>query len=311
MALQEALTPTAPRARLRYLFDREGLLGPVMLLPAVLYLAALVALPLVLVFLYSFSNATTGTPGVSLTGIGAYLATLRDPVFWISLRNTVVFTVIAQAIVIVLSLILGLILSTDFRGKWIVRFLILLPWTTPIALSALVWLWMLDSIFSPFNWILSAIGVIPHNAPVAWLGTTGLAMGSVIALQAWRTLPLSTVILMAGLTSIPDEVKEQAEIDGASFWRRLFDILLPLLAPIITVALLFGIVTTFTDMAVVFILTSGGPNNATQVLASWSFYTGIQGGDLSRGAAIALFMFPVLLGISIVMLRLAGRSQER
>ncbi|MGH7912429.1 MAG: carbohydrate ABC transporter permease [Candidatus Dormibacteraceae bacterium] len=310
MTVQEAISPTVPRARLRYLFDREGVLGPVMLLPAVLYLAALVGFPLVLVFLYSFSSATTGTPGVTLTGIGAYLTTLRDPVFWTSVRNTVLFTVVAQAIVVVLSTILGFILSTDFRGKWIVRFLILLPWTTPIALSALVWLWMLDSIFSPFNWILGEIGVIPHNSPVAWLGTTGLAMGSVIALQAWRTLPLSTVILMAGLTSIPGELREQAEIDGASFLRRLFDIILPLLIPIITVALLFGIVTTFTDMAVVFILTSGGPDNATQVLASWSFYTGIQGGDLARGAAIALFMFPVLLGISILMLRFAGRSQS-
>ncbi len=293
--------------RVHHLLDRDNVLGPVMLAPLLIYLVALVGFPLVLVFFYAFSDASTGNTSFSFVGLETFRRTLEDPVFRASIRNTIVFTVISQVIVIVLATILGFVMSADFKGKWVVRFLILLPWTTPVALSSLAWLWMLDSLFSPFNWIFGQIHLIDPGTPVAWLGENTLAVGSVIALQAWRTLPLAAVILMAGLTSIPPELTEQAQIDGAGFWRRLFDITFPLLAPIMMVAILFGIVATFTDMAVVYILTRGGPGNATQVLASWSFYTGIQGGSLAEGAAIGLFMFPVLLGVCFLMLRRASQ----
>lgn len=292
--------------RVHHLLDRERVLGPLLLAPLLIYLAALVGVPLVTVFVYAFSDATTGSESFSFVGFDTFQRTVADPVFQSAIRNTIVFTLISQVIVIVLATILGFVMSADFKGKWMVRFLVLLPWTTPVALSALAWLWMLDSLFSPFNWILGQLHAVPIGTPVAWLGETNLAVGSVVALQAWRTLPLAAVILMAGLTSIPPELNEQAEIDGAGFWRRLFDITFPLLAPIMMVAILFGIVATFTDMAVVFILTRGGPGDATQVLASWSFYTGIQGGSLAQGAAIGVFMFPVLLGVCILMLRRAS-----
>jgi ABC-type sugar transport systems, permease components len=292
--------------RVHHLLDRDSVLGPVLLAPLLIYLAALVGFPLVTVFVYAFSDATTGSQSFSFVGLETFQRTVADPVFRGAIRNTIVFTLISQVIVIVLATILGFVMSADFKGKWFVRFLILLPWTTPVALSSLAWLWMLDSLFSPFNWILGQLHVVPLGTPVAWLGETNLAVGSVVALQAWRTLPLAAVILMAGLTSIPPELNEQAQIDGAGFWRRLFDITFPLLAPIMMVAILFGIVATFTDMAVVYILTHGGPGDATQVLASWSFYTGIQGGSLAQGAAIGVFMFPVLLGVCILMLRRAS-----
>jgi multiple sugar transport system permease protein len=133
----------------------------------------------------------------------------------------------------------------------------------------------------------------------------------VIVVQTWRTLPLATVIVLAGLSSIPRDVEEQAQVDGAGYWRRLFGIQLPLLAPVLLVAVLFGVVFTFTDMAVVFVLTGGGPGNATQVLSSWAFYKGINGGNLSVGAADALFMFPVLLALAAVVLRFAAKLGER
>ena len=294
--------------RVHHLLDRESVLGPIMLTPLLVYLVALVGFPLVMVFVYAFSDVSTGSDSFSFVGLATFQRTLADPVFRIALRNTVVFTVLAQVAVVVLATVLGFVLSADFRGKWLVRFLILLPWTTPVALSALAWLWMLDSLFSPFNWILASLHVIPDGTPVAWLGQDSLAVGSVVALQAWRTLPLAAVILMAGLTSIPPELNEQAEVDGAGFWKRFFDITLPLLAPIMMVAILFGIVATFTDMAAVYILTNGGPGYATQVLGSWSFYTGIQGGSLAEGAAIGIFMFPVLLGVCILMLRRASSA---
>jgi multiple sugar transport system permease protein len=293
----------------RYLFDREGVLGSLMLLPSVAYLLALVGFPLVMALLYSFTDITTGRPVLHFVGLDTFRAALSDPVTRTSLRNTVVITLVSQAIVVVLSVILAFALRVNFRGKWFARFLILLPWTTPIALGAIAWLWMLDSIFSPIDWVLSHVGLLDPGAHMYWLGKRGLAISSVIAVQVWRMLPLSTVILLAGLASIPQEIREAAEIDGAGFWRRMFGVEVPLLLPITAVALLFGIVFTFTDMAVVFVLTRGGPENATQVLASWAFFRGIEGGSLGQGAAVAVFMFPVLAAIAALILRMVSRRE--
>ena len=295
--------------RERFLLDRERLLGPALMAPAVIYLILVVGYPLVLAFLYAFSDVTTGSLSLHFVGFQTFIAAVKDPVFLTTLRNTFVFTAISQALVVILSTVLGFVLTANFRGRWFVRFLILLPWTTPVALSAVIWLWMLDSIFSPFDWFAQLLGIVPPGGHIVFLGQSGLAMGSVIALQTWRILPLATVILMAGLSAIPAEVSDAAEVDGAGFWRRLFGITLPLLSPVITVALLFGIVFTFTDMAAVYVLTGGGPGNATQVLASWAFYKGISGGNLAVGAADALIMFPVLLGLAAILLRIASRAE--
>ncbi len=312
MTIARDTTPeatAAPRRRARYLLDRERLLGAAFLAPAVVYLILIVAYPLVLAFLYAFSNVTTGSQSLHFVGFRTFIAAVQDPVFLTALANTAIFTVVSQVLVVLLSTVLAFVLTADFRGKWVVRLLILMPWTTPVALSAVIWLWMLDSIFSPFDWFAQVLGIVPPGGHIVFLGQSGLAMGSVIALQTWRIVPLATVIMMAGLSAIPADVKDAAEVDGAGFWRRLFGITLPLLTPVMTVALLFGIVFTFTDMAVVFVLTGGGPGNATQVLASWAFYKGINGGNLAVGAADALIMFPVLLGLAAIMLRIASRAE--
>ena len=308
VAQRPAEIAMGPR-RERYLLDSERLLGPALMAPAVVYLILVVAYPLVLAFLYAFSDATTGSQSLHFVGFQTFIAAVKDPVFLTTLRNTFVFTAISQALVVILSTVLAFVLTASFRGRWFVRFLVLLPWTTPVALSAVIWLWMLDSIFSPFDWFAQLLHIVPPGGHVVFLGQNGLAMGSVIALQTWRILPLATVILMAGLSAIPAEVSDAAEVDGAGFWRRLFGITLPLLSPVMTVALLFGIVFTFTDMAAVFVLTGGGPGNATQVLASWAFYKGINGGNLAVGAADALIMFPVLLGLAAILLRIASRAE--
>ena len=308
IAQRPAEIAMGPR-RERYLLDSERLLGPALMAPAVVYLILVVGYPLVLSFVYAFSDATTGSQSLHFVGFQTFIAAVRDPVFLTTLRNTFVFTAISQALVVIFSTILAFVLTASFRGRWFVRFLVLLPWTTPVALSAVIWLWMLDSIFSPFDWFAQLLHIVPPGGHIVFLGQSDLAMGSVIALQTWRILPLATVILMAGLSAIPAEVSDAAEVDGAGFWRRLFGITLPLLSPVMTVALLFGIVFTFTDMAAVFVLTGGGPGNATQVLASWAFYKGINGGNLAVGAADALIMFPVLLGLAAILLRIASRAE--
>jgi multiple sugar transport system permease protein len=290
----------APKGRAK-LADREGVLAPLFLLPAVLYIIALVGLPLLLALAFAFSDVTVGDPSFDWVGFRNFDAIFDDPVFWRSLRNTVVFTVISMALTIVLAKALAMILIANFRFKWLVRFLVLLPWTTPIALAAVAWLWMLDSVYSPIDWVLRSLGFIESN--MYWLGKDTLAMASVIAVHTWRIVPLAAVIILAGLISIPDDIKDAADIDGAGFWRKLFEITLPLTLPVIAVATLFGAVLTFTDMSVVYILTRGGPENATQVLPSYAFLKGIGSGDLAQGAAIAIFLFPLLLAAAIAILR--------
>ena len=184
-----------------------------MLLPSVVYIVVLVGLPLLLAIAFSFSDVTAGDPSFDWAGLSNYRKIFDDPVFWRSLRNTIIFTVGSMVLIVVFGKVLANILVADFHGKWIVRFLVLLPWTTPVALSAISWLWLLDSIFSPIDWMLRQVGLI--NGNMYWLGRPSLAMLSVIAVHAWRLIPLAAVIMMAGLVAIPKDIQEQAEVDGS------------------------------------------------------------------------------------------------
>jgi len=296
--------------------DRADLLARFMIMPAIVYIAAMIGFPFVLAILYSLSDATTGDPTLRLVGLRNYRDILVDPVFRTSLKNTFVFALVSQSLVIVLSRVLATALMAEFRGKWIARFLIMLPWTAPISLGTIGWLWMFDSIFSPIDWILRRFGLLGVPGALLgpmqnlyWLGEPSLAMASVVIVHVWRLLPLATVIQLAGLSSIPKDLLEAAEVDGARAWRRTLEITIPLTLPIISIAFLFGLVFTFTDMTVVYVLTRGGPIHMTQVLSTWTFFKGIEGGDLAQGAAVSLFMFPVLAGIAALVLRVARRTE--
>ena len=296
----------AARAR-RRLADRDGFLGWLFLAPTVVYVVALVAVPFGLAIAFAFSDVTSGDPSYDWAGFRNFERVFDDPVFWKSLWNTLIFTTVSMFFIVVFGKILANILIADFRGKWLVRFLVLLPWTTPVALSSVSWLWLLHSIYSPIDWTLKQMGLIDSN--LYWLGRPNLAMISVISVHVWRLVPLAAVIMMVGLLSIPTDLYEAAKVDGAGYWRRMFEITIPLTFPLIAVAALFGAIFTFTDMAVVYILTRGGPTNSTQVLASWSFIRGIGGGDVGQGAVIALFLFPMLLAAAVLILRAVRRME--
>jgi multiple sugar transport system permease protein len=285
-------------------------LGALMFLPAVAYIALLIGVPFVLAVMYAFSDARIGS-GASLhfVGLENFRSILQSPSFRAALRNSIVFTVVAQIIVIICSTVLSIALDKPFRGRKFLRFLILLPWVAPISLGAIGWKWILDSIYSVVTWVLIWLHFYkPYGAPM-WLGEPHLAMASVILVHCWRLIPFSTVIMLAGLTAIPKEIPEAAAIDGAGFWRTLFQINIPMMAPIISVAVLFGTIFTFTDMTVVYILTAGGPFDSTQTLPSLAFAMGIQGSDLAAGAATSLFLVPALVLIAYFMLRAAHRAE--
>ncbi len=288
---------------------QSPLLGAAMFGPAVIYILALVGGPFLLAVFYAFSDARIGSVEMHYVGLENFRSILQSPSFRISVRNSIIFTLCSQLVVIVGSSILALALEKPFRGRGLVRFLILLPWVAPIALGAIGWKWILDSIYSVITWVLVALHVFkPYNAPM-WLGEPYLAMASVLLVHSWRLMPFSTVILIAGRTAIPKDIPEAAQVDGAGFWRTQFQIILPMMRPIMSVAILFGIIFTFTDMTVVYILTAGGPFDSTQTLPSLAFATGIQGSDLAAGAAISLFLVPLLVIIAYFMLRVAHRAE--
>jgi multiple sugar transport system permease protein len=309
-ALQrEVQVDQPPRKGYAKIFERAEWLGPLMLAPAIVYILALIAFPFGLALLYSVSYVTTGSQTIAFAGLDNFRSILDSPTFLKALKNTFIFTLTSQILVMVLAQIMALALQQTFSGKPIVRFLLLLPWVSPIALGSIGWKWMYDSLYSVINWTLQALHIIGPNTWPYWLGEPDLAMMAVIMVHVWRMFPFATVILLAGLTSLPQEVLEAAAVDGAGFWRRLFQIILPMLRPIMTVAVLFGVVFTFADMTVIYVLTRGGPYDSTHVLGSLAFFVGIIGGDLGEGAAISIFLFPLLFIVAIVMLRIARRTE--
>jgi len=289
--------------------DSERWLWRAMLAPAIVYIVLLVGFPFFLSLYYSLSDASVGTRTIHFVGLENFRHIIENRTFWLSLKNTLILTVLSQVFTLVGANILAMALVANFRGKWIVRLLILLPWVAPISLGSIGWLWIFDSIYSIINWTARAVGIFGPNTWPIWLGDPTLAMASLIIVQVWRILPLATVIILAGLASIPQDIHDAAEVDGAGFWRHHFQITAPLILPITLVALLFGIIFTFTDLVAVLVLTRGGPYDMTQVIASWAYFTGIQGGDLAGGAAISLFLFPVLVAVAIVFLGVARRTE--
>lgn len=305
-----AVTKPAGRAKIKAAGAAQSpLLGFAMFSPAVLYILLLIGAPFCLAIFYAFSDARIGGGPLHYVGLENFRSILQSPSFRSAVKNSIVFTVAAQIIVMVCANILSIALEKPFRGRGLVRYLILLPWVAPVSLGTIGWKWILDSIYSVITWVLIWLGFVNKFSPPMWLGQEGLAITSVILVHCWRLIPFSTVILLAGRSAIPKEIPEAASIDGAGFWRTLFQINLPIMTPILGVAVLFGTIFTFTDLAVVNLLTNGGPYDSTQTLPNLAFTQGIQGSDLAAGAAISVFLVPVLVAIAYLMLRVAHRAE--
>lgn len=288
---------------------QSPLLGFAMFSPAVLYIVLLIGAPFCLAIFYAFSDARIGGGQLHFVGFENFRSIMQSPSFRAALKNSIIFTVAAQIIVMVCANILSIALEKPFRGRGLVRFMMLLPWVAPVSLGTIGWKWILDSIYSVITWVLVWLGFVNKYSPPMWLGQEGLAITSVILVHCWRLIPFSTVILLAGRSAIPKEIPEAASIDGAGFWRTTFQINLPMMTPILGVAVLFGTIFTFTDLAVVNLLTNGGPYDSTQTLPNLAFTQGIQGSDLAAGAAISVFLVPVLVAIAYMMLRVAHRAE--
>jgi multiple sugar transport system permease protein len=304
-----AVAVPAPRTRSWFLLDRASLIGPLFIAPAILYVFVLVALPFLLAIYYSVSAYTIFDPTYRFVGVSNFVDIMKSDIFHRTLINTFIFTIGAQVIGLLLGKFAAMLLMRDFPGRGIARALVVLPWAVPVSLATLAWQWMFDSLYSVINWTLIALGLIAATNAPQWLGQEDLAMLAVTVVHAWRLFPFGVVIFIAGFTSVPKDVLDAATVDGAGFWRRNYQIILPMIAPIVVIALIFGTVFTFTDLSVVYLLTKGGPMNGTQVLGSLAFQVGIMSGDVAHGAVICLFLFPFLLLAVIVFLRALRRRE--
>jgi multiple sugar transport system permease protein len=225
---------------------------------------------------------------------------LHDSIFRTAVWNTFVYTAVATVFKLALGLWLALLLNRHFKGKAFTRAFILLPFIIPTVLSTFAWKWMFDPTFSVINWTLFQLDLI--HGRINWLGDPNLALISVIIVNVWRGVPFFAISLLAGLQTINPELQEAAAIDGARPWQRFWHVTWPLLLPVTMVVVLFSVIQTFADFQLVYVLTGGGPANATQLFATYAYQIGVGTGLLSEGAAISLAMFPFLLIVVVVQL---------
>jgi multiple sugar transport system permease protein len=298
-----------PASRFRFILDRRDVLGALFVAPAILYVLLLVGVPFLMAVYYSVSAYTIYDPSWTFVGLSNFEQIIENPSFRETLYNTFIFTFGSQFLGLILGKFGALVLLRPFPGRKFVRALVILPWAVPVALATVAWQWMFDSLYSVINWTLIALGFITREQAPNWLGNQDLAMLSVIVVNAWRFFPFAIVIFLAGITAVPQDVLDAATVDGAGFWRRNYQIIVPMILPIVAIGLIFGIVFTFTDLSIVFLMTMGGPVGATSVLVFAGFQTGIVSGDVSHGAAISLFMLPVLLIVVVAMLRFIRRRE--
>jgi multiple sugar transport system permease protein len=283
--------PVRRAASLGVWLDRQSVFSWLMMAPPLLFLAALVGYPFCYGILLSLQDRPVAHVG-TFVGLKNFLTDFKDTIFWRVTLNTFVYTAIATLLKMVGGLALALAMNQQFPLKNLVRALMLLPFIVPTVLSTVAWMWILDPAFSVFNWFLIALGV-PKPGP-SWLGNPVLAMGSIIVINTWRGLPFYGITLLAGLQTVPPELYEAATIDGAGGWQRFRYVTLPLLQPIILIVTLFSVIFTFADFQLVYVLTHGGPQNATQLFATYAFDIAMGAGQLGLGASVALTMLPAL-----------------
>jgi multiple sugar transport system permease protein len=301
-ALEAVRLPRPGRlARVNTWREQEHVFGYGLILPALLLLACLVAYPFGMAIYFSLSDYWVGSPG-AFVGLANYRDVLASDVFRQTVQNSFVFTGFALTLKTVLGVWLAVLLARDIRFKRLLRGAVLLPWVIPTALSTLGWWWMFDSLYSVVNWTAIRLNLMSAPGP-NWLGQTSYAMTAVIVVNVWRGLPFFAITVLAGLMSIPREFYEAAEVDGASQRQRFWHVTLPLLKPVLAVVVLFSTIFTFSDFNIVQILTRGGPMNTTHLFATLAYQIGLQGGNLGQGAAISLFLFPMLAVVVFVQLR--------
>ena len=294
------------RTRVGELLDREQWLGPIFVSPALVLLLLLVAYPFCMALYFSVSNAFIGRPS-HFIGIRNFINLWQSDAFRQTFQNAFVFCGAAVGAKLVLGISLALLLDQQLWFKRLIRGAVLLPWVIPTALSTLGWWWMFNSLYSVVNWTGLTLGLMDPPGP-NWLGQKSYAMTAVVVVNIWRGLPFFVITILAGLVAIPRELYEAAEADGAGSFARFWHVTLPLLKPVLAIVVLFSTIFTFSDFNIVFVLTHGGPINSTHLFATLARQVGLETGRIGEGAAISLYLFPVLMLVVWAQLRFVRKQ---
>ncbi len=291
--------PARVSYRWHNVFERDGTLGPILLVPGALILLLFMAYPFFLGIWLSLTDAMIGRPG-HFVGLDNFVSLLSDSIFLQTVKNTIIYAVITVPFKAAFGLALALVLNNQLPFRNVIRAFVLLPWIVPTALSSLGWLMLYDSVFSPLSWLLRSMGLIHQN--INFLGDATLAVASVCLANIWRGIPFFGVSILAGLQAVPQELHEAAAIDGAGSWARFKAVTFPVIQGITAITTLFSIIWTFGDFQLIYVLTKGGPANQTHIFGTYAYQIGLSATEIGQGAAIALYMFPVLTALAVGLL---------
>jgi multiple sugar transport system permease protein len=288
------------------LLENQRVLAVALLAPGVIILGIFIAYPFVMAIWFALTDISVGVAG-KFVGIANFSKAWEDTIFQTAFKNTVFYTFWATVFKLALGMWLALLLNRHFRFKRLIRASMLLPFIIPTVLSTFAWRWMFDPTFSVINWVLYHAGWITDRLP--FLSDGDWAMWCAILVNTWRGMPFFAITLLAGLQTISPDLHEAAALDGANAWHRFWHVTWPLLLPVTLVVVVFSVIQTFSDFQLIYVLTGGGPANSTHLVATYAYQIGVASGLLGEGAAISLFMFPVLFAVVWVQLRYLKRME--
>lgn len=309
MAKSSALSGphTPPRPTLQRILGRDYRLGYILLLPLILVLFGLLAYPIFTALGITLQDKTVGMPG-RFIGLENYRELLfDDPVFWQVVRNGFIFTIGSVFFKLVIGMVMALVLNQPIRFRGLFRGLLLMPWVAPTVVTALTWRWILE-LTGVFNYLLRSLGL--SSMPIPWLAQYGTALTALIMVNTWRGFPFFGISLLAGLQTIPADLYEAAEVDGATAWQQFWHITLPSLRTIILVVTILSTIWTFNDFSIVWLLTGGGPGNATDIFATYTYKLGFRASRLGYGQTVSVILAPVLIGIILILSPLMLRGEN-
>jgi multiple sugar transport system permease protein len=288
------------------LLERESSLGVILMLPGALLLMVFMAYPFFLGIWLSVTDSMIGQVGQYI-GLRNFQDLLTDTIFQHTARNTMVYALVTVPFKAVLGLGVALVLNNNMRFSNPIRAAVMMPYIVPTALSTLGWFMIFDPVFSPISWLLRHFGLIHQN--INFLGDPGLAISSVCLVNIWRGLPFFAVTILAGLQAVPHELHEAAAIDGAGMWHRFRHVTIPHIKGVILIATLLSIIWTFADFQLIYVLTKGGPANETHIFGTYAYQIGLSATEIGMGAAIALYMFPILAVFAVILLVYLRREE--
>ena len=284
---------------LKGLLERQASLGIILMLPGAFLLMVFMAYPFFLGIWLSLTDSMIGSIGQYI-GLRNFSDLITDSVFLQTTRNTFIYALVTVPFKAVLGLGMALVLNNRMRYSNPIRAAVMMPWIVPTVLSSLGWFMIFDPVFSPISWLLRHLGLIKQN--INFLGGPNLAISSVCLANIWRGIPFFGITILAGLQAVPQELHEAAAIDGAGLWHRFRHVTIPAIKGVVLIAAMLSIIWTFADFQLIYVLTKGGPANTTHIFGTYAYQIGLSATEIGMGAAISLYMFPILAFFAILLL---------